>query len=210
MIFVIWITSREVSSHSVIQAANDCRCLYLIGNLLWGGCSTVALVGVFLIHSRGSFLVQYIGYELQSGVFLCPANSLLCFGSRLFPIDLWFICSIKQISLCLHVYMDTTSSKQWSSVQTIMHRSTVVFFPLFCDHLSCHTFPWLWHRANAQPLNSRTKQALIWERVAPKHVGYIQTSKTHYQFGHMLKNRNQFHSMVVTTGAHDAGSPDAL
>lgn len=64
----------------------------------------------------------------KSNVFFGPAKSVLCFDSRLFPVEQRSICSIKQISLRLLVYTDLTASKQWRSEAIIMHLSAVVFF----------------------------------------------------------------------------------
>lgn len=42
--------------------------------------------------------------------------------------------------------------------------------------------------AHASPqTTSQTKQAVLCERAAPKHIGYIQTSKTHYRLSHMFE-----------------------
>lgn len=70
-----------------------------------------------------------------------------------------------------------------------MHHSTVVFLRpviMYVIHsCGCNTEHMDRHRTPKQ-------SKLSSERAAPKHVGYIQTSKTHHQFGHMLEIETYF------------------
>lgn len=94
----------------------------------------------------------------------------------------WFVPLNKYLSALLFTWIPPPP-KQCGTGPVIMHRSTVVFSFLLWSHI-CHTFLWLWpshhHRASKQ---SRLSSA----RAAPKHIGYSQTSKTHYQVGHLLE-----------------------
>lgn len=67
------------------------------------------------------------------------SQSCFLFGQQI--ISCWAVVALFQISLCVYVYMDPTSSKQWSSVTiTTLHHSTVVLSASL--YHVCHAFLW--------------------------------------------------------------------
>lgn len=158
--------------------------------LLWCfiGTSSLCILGLLLFFTYQMIITcRSLGTAIQRFI-LC--SQVFCFDSRLFPVEQWFICSIKQISLCRLVYIDPASSKQWRSAAIMHHSTVVVLFPppviIYVIHsCGCDTEHMHRHRTPKQ-------SELSSERVAPKHVGYVETSKTHDQFGHMLEIETYF------------------
>lgn len=95
------------------------------------------------------------------------------------------------ISVFLFAWKTEIRLKERRSVAVITHRSTVVFVPSVIMYVirACGSDT----EQNSLPPNSQTKQArLTSERVAPKHIGHVERSKTHYRFGHKLEIETYF------------------
>lgn len=116
------------------------------------------------------------------------ANLFLVLTADYFPLSSGHCVQIS-LSSCLHGKQ--LPPKERRSVAVITHRSTVVFVPSVIMYVirSCGSDT----EQNSLPPNSQTKQArLTSERVAPKHIGHVERSKTHYRFGHKLEIETYF------------------
>lgn len=140
-----------------------------------------------------------ISYVLCSFVKQMKADYFMLSGGWVVPLNTHF---------SVFLFTWTTPSHKQHRVFSNNAPLYSCFFP-FCDHVHmsyipvadagvhpvCGCYTEHMHCHHQPPKQSKLSS----QRVAPKHIGYISTSKTHYQFGHMLENRTLFHSRTCST-----------